>query len=267
MRVWLTWGLALAAVVGGLAWAGPDARGMLLRQLATEYYFRSGWRALNRGDLQRAEALFQRAQQQTTQPGEMAARIGLAYADRGPEEQAPRWPRQAARWLARAIEIQADQPAIVYWELGLVRWDMAELEAATTSLEQAVALDPNNPLMLNALGYLLAERGVDLDRAVALLERSRELAQNAPREVRWMIEDSLGWAHYQRGEYPQALPLLEGAHNGLNRRKVTEPEIAYHLGVTYLVLARRSEGTAVLRRAANAGSRPARAVLKRLGAK
>ena len=265
MRVWLTRALIVAAAVALVAWAGHDARRTLLRTLAVEHYFRSGWRALNRRDIERAEALFRRAQERTTRPGEMAARIGLAYADPGPKGTAPRWPRRATRWLARAIEIRPDQPAAVYWELGGAHWAMGDLQAATAPLERAVALHPDNPLTLNALGYLLAERRIELDRAVALLRRALDkLPANAPREVRWSIDDSLGWAYYQRGEYRQALPLLQGAHEGLNARKINDPEVAYHLGMIYLVLHRRSEGTAVLRRAANAGSRPARAALKRL---
>jgi Flp pilus assembly protein TadD len=260
MRSWLIAGVV--AVVGALllAAAPPATRDALLRPLATEYYYRSGWRALQRRDLRRAEQLFTRAHTRAARPAEMSARIGLAYGEQG-------LARPAARWLTRALDASPDQPASVYLGLGSARWLSGDLEGATAPLERAVALLPNDPMALNALGYLYAERRVGLDRAVVLLVRAlRLLPADAPAEMRLMIEDSLGWAYYQRGDYRRALPPLERADKGLNAGKVAQADVAYHLGMAYLALDRRKRGLAALRRAAEAGSAPARATLKSLGA-
>lgn len=259
MRTWLIAGLIVVLAALLVAAAGPGARNALLRPLAAEYYYRSGWRALQRRDLRRAEALFTRAQQRASRPAEMSARIGLAYSENAV-------PRGAAHWLSRAIELSPGQPAVVYLRLGFARWQADDLEGATAPLEHAVALDPDDPVALNALGYLYAERGVRLDRAVTLLRRAlRLLPGDASAELRWMIEDSLGWAYYQRGEYRLALPPLERADKELNAEKVTQPDVTYHLGMAYLALDRRERAVAVLRRAAEADSPAARAALKRLG--
>ena len=125
-KIWLARVLPLAVAVALVAAAGPERRRMLLRLAASEYYYRSGWRALHGDRPRRAHSLFTRAQAQAVRPGEMSARIGLAYSDHG-------LVRPAARWLARAIQISPEQPAAVYLALGfkgtvLRTWGSESLE-------------------------------------------------------------------------------------------------------------------------------------------
>jgi tetratricopeptide (TPR) repeat protein len=190
----------------------------------------------------------------------MAARIGLAYyqGNRAP---------QAARWLARAVEIDREQPVVVHRFLGRARWDAGDLLGATEALEHALHLAPDDPLVLNELGYLYAERGVNLDRAVRLVRRAlANLPPGVSFRVRGNIEDSLGWAHYKRGEYGVALLHLERADKAVNARKMTAPEITYHVGMAYLALGRRKPAVDSLSRAAKAGHERAQAAMKRLRA-
>jgi Flp pilus assembly protein TadD len=56
--------------------------------------------------------------------------------------------------------------------------------------------------------------------------------------------DTLGFVHYQRGEYPQAEPLLKKAAE-IAPNNAT---IAYHLGMAYYKLGRRDDAAASLRR-------------------
>ncbi|QIG80342.1 tetratricopeptide repeat protein [Stakelama tenebrarum] len=116
------------------------------------------------------------------------------------------------------------------------RWD-----AAVTALRRAVALAPNQPVALDALGRAQIERGVDMAAATAMIERAHELQPDNP-----AITDSLGWAYYQQGEFARALPLLEAAAKGAPG----STEINEHLGDAYWRMGRRFEARYAWRAAA-----------------
>jgi tetratricopeptide (TPR) repeat protein len=99
-------------------------------------------------------------------------------------------------------------------------------------LERALTIAPDQPLILNELGYGLVTRGEDADRGRSLITRAAELApDNAA------IVDSLGWSHFKRGALGEAIPLLERAA----RLDVSQPEISEHLGDAYWRAGRRIE--------------------------
>ncbi|WP_108447123.1 tetratricopeptide repeat protein [Halomonas denitrificans] len=83
--------------------------------------------------------------------------------------------------------------------------DLAAMEA---DLRHLIEHDPDNATALNALGYTLADADIEgrLDEALALIERAHALAPDNP-----AILDSLGWVHYRRGEPARALPWLRRA--------------------------------------------------------
>ena len=86
------------------------------------------------------------------------------------------------------------------------RWPLLLLQASALEeanrwpetrqlLTQALALAPDQPLILNFLGYAKLERGEDLDAAEAMIRKASELAPDDA-----SITDSLGWAQYKRGQ-------------------------------------------------------------------
>ncbi|GBQ22940.1 TPR repeat-containing protein [Tanticharoenia sakaeratensis NBRC 103193] len=103
-------------------------------------------------------------------------------------------------------------------------WDVARGD-----LEQAVALAPDEPILLNYLGYGEVEHNHDLPRATALLKHAVELAPDDP-----AIRDSFGWALLRTGHLDQALVLLQSAAE----RTPRDPEVNYHLGMAYWQLGR-----------------------------
>ncbi|WP_247886812.1 tetratricopeptide repeat protein [Azospirillum sp. SYSU D00513] len=114
----------------------------------------------------------------------------------------------------------------VTWEK-LDRWPQAEAD-----LQQALALNPDEPLLLNYLGYSWVDRGLHLDKGRAMVERAVELR---PRDG--YIIDSLGWALYRMGEFEQAVTTLERAVE----LKPVDPTINDHLGDAYWRVGRRNE--------------------------
>ena len=81
------------------------------------------------------------------------------------------------------------------------RWPQAEAD-----LLKALELEPEQPFVLNYLGYSWVDQGLNLDRAKAMLNRAVEL-----RPEDGFIVDSLGWAYFRLGEHDKAVTYLERA--------------------------------------------------------
>ncbi|MGO9391704.1 tetratricopeptide repeat protein [Rhodoblastus sp.] len=99
------------------------------------------------------------------------------------------------------------------------QWDKAEAD-----FKKALDLYPEQPLVLNYLGYSWVDQGLHLDEAFKMLRRAVELQ---PEDG--YIVDSLAWAHYKLGHYDEAVKLLERAIE----LKPGDPVINDHLGDAY----------------------------------
>jgi Flp pilus assembly protein TadD len=77
-------------------------------------------------------------------------------------------------------------------------------------LRKVIELEPDNAHALNALGYFLVDRGKRLDEAEKYLTQAIALLPEDP-----AIIDSLGWLNYRKGNYDEALVLLRKAFGKL----------------------------------------------------
>ncbi len=107
------------------------------------------------------------------------------------------------------------------------RWPEAEAD-----LKAALASEPNEPELLNYLGYSWIDRGEHLAEALDMVKRA--VAAN-PRSG--AVVDSLGWAYYRLGDYRNAVEQLETAV----LLEPADPEINNHLGDAYWRVGRRIE--------------------------
>lgn len=120
----------------------------------------------------------------------------------------------------------ADERALAL--CGMIYEQMNETAKAKNAYEKLVAVKPDALLALNNLANQCAEQPNELDRAYELATKARALApDSAP------IADTLGWIHFKRREYPQALSLLVESAAKLPGN----PEVLFHLG-----MARRMAG-------------------------
>ena len=92
---------------------------------------------------------------------------------------------------------------------------------AREALQQGLAIAPEQPLLLNFLGYAKLERGEDMDNAEAMIRKASELAPDDA-----SITDSLGWAQFKRGKVGEAIGTLQRAAE----RDPDQAEIQEHLG-------------------------------------
>ncbi len=129
--------------------------------------------------------------------------------------------------------VEAQHPLWALWLLrGSALTQAGDWPGGKAALEEARRLAPEQPVVLNFLGYSQLERRENLAEAEKLIgEASRLQPDDAA------ITDSLGWAHYVRGDVPKAIELLERAAQG----QPADAAIAEHLGDAYYSAGRRYE--------------------------
>ena len=99
----------------------------------------------------------------------------------------------------RAVELDPNN-AIVHSNMAFVRFMRHEIGAFYASAERAIALNPNDPEVLCNMGQNMVYVG-NLERGIALTKKAMALGPNYPPSCHFQ----LSWAHYQKGEYEQAL--------------------------------------------------------------
>ncbi len=105
-----------------------------------------------------------------------------------------------------------------------VEHDLGNWTRARSLLENALSLSPQNPYIMNYLGYNLLERNEDIETAFDMLRRAYRMEPDST-----AIMDSLGWAYFQKGDYDQAVTYLEKAV----RSSGSDMTINEHLGDAY----------------------------------
>lgn len=107
------------------------------------------------------------------------------------------------------------------------QWARAEQD-----FTKALELNPEQPYVLNYLGYSWVDQGLNLDKARKMIERAVELRPNDG-----YIVDSLGWVLYRLKDYEGAVEKLERAAE----LRPQDPTINDHLGDAYWRVGRKNE--------------------------
>ena len=95
---------------------------------------------------------------------------------------------------------------LLYYRRGTANERLKQWPQAEADLKKALDLSPEQPQVLNYLGYSWIDMGVNLDQGFKMLRRAVELRPNDG-----YIVDSLGWAQYKLGHYDEAVNNLEKA--------------------------------------------------------
>lgn len=171
-------------------------------------------------------------------PSNPAAHISLGDALRGLERY-----DEASKAYDRAIALYREPLPpqwIAFFARGISHERSGRWPEAEADLRKALELRPDQPQVLNYLGYSLVEKGVKLEEALELIEKA--VAEDP---YSGHIVDSLGWALYRMGDYPGAVEQLERAAELLSR----DPVINDHLGDAYWAVDRKIEAEFQWRRA------------------
>lgn len=127
--------------------------------------------------------------------------------------------KESFELLDKAVKNLPNTPELVY-DFALAAERVQKLDIMESELRRAIAANPNFAAAYNALGYSFAERNIKLNEAIQLIEKALAISPND----HYML-DSLGWAHYRKGNLDKAINYLQQAYN-IN----PDPEIAAHLG-------------------------------------
>lgn len=131
-----------------------------------------------------------------------AVRLALARSQFAESRKAP---NDAVALLESALGTYSDHPDLLY-ERAMVAERQNDLPNVEKYLKRLIEIRPDNPHGYNALGYTWAENNMRLEEAYALIKKAVELAPNDP-----FILDSLGWVHFRLGKVDSAESTLKKA--------------------------------------------------------
>ncbi|WP_053999107.1 tetratricopeptide repeat protein [Ahrensia marina] len=131
-------------------------------------------------------------------------------------------------------QLDADDPRFwpLHYRLGISYERTKQWPKAEETFLHALELSPNQPDILNYLGYSWVDMNMNLDEGLEMIQKAVEMR---PRDG--YITDSLGWAYYRLGDFEKAVESLERATD-LRPRDAT---INDHLGDAYWRVGRKLE--------------------------
>ncbi len=125
---------------------------------------------------------------------------------------------------AEALSSKPDDKIYIYFLRGAMNERQKHYDSAEEQFRKVLALDANNGMTLNYLGYMLADRGVRLDEALTMVQKAVQLD---PQNGAYL--DSLGWVYFKMGQYALAEANLRKATDRIS----TDPQVHDHLGELY----------------------------------
>jgi tetratricopeptide (TPR) repeat protein len=134
--------------------------------------------------------------------------------------------KEASEALAQAQKLSSkpQDMVYVYFLRGSLEERQKHYDAAATEFRKALAIDPDNTLTLNYLGYMMADHDMDLAGAIKMVQRAVQLD---PQNGAYL--DSLGWANLKMGQYALAEENLLKA----SQLDPNDPTVHDHLGELY----------------------------------
>jgi tetratricopeptide (TPR) repeat protein len=121
--------------------------------------------------------------------------------------------------LSTALDKHPQHPALQYDRAVLLE-KAGKVRESVGALEHLLTERADDPTLLNALGYTMADHDIDLSKAEGFIRKSLAVMPDNP-----AVLDSLGWVRFKRGDSKGAVEQLEHAY-----ALAHDPEIASHWG-------------------------------------
>lgn len=132
--------------------------------------------------------------------------------------------------LQMALSEFPRSPELLY-DFAMLAESLKQYPDMEMALKQLIQIAPNNALAYNALGYSYADRNMQLDQALALIEAANQLSPNDP-----YILDSLGWVKYRLKQYADAERYLR-----LSLGMRQDADVSVHLAEILWVQSKKEE--------------------------
>jgi tetratricopeptide (TPR) repeat protein len=181
--------------------------------------------------LEKPEQAIEVLEQLTRSHGEIAA----VHAALGDALRAQDDDDAAIAAYTRAMELteEGDERAwFLHFSRGIAYSQDGDSVAAEEDFRAALAINPEQPQVLNYLGYSLVEEQRKLDEALDMIERAVAASPDSG-----YIVDSLGWVYYRLGRFDEAVVQMERAVE----LEAVDPVVNDHLGDVYWAVGRQRE--------------------------
>jgi len=188
---------------------------------------------LNLADLKRHdEAIAHLKHLLDESPDDMRAYLALGGVYASKEDY-----RSAAELYDKAVERLKTPDASnwnIFYQRGIAYERLKEWPKAEPNFREALKLMPNQPQVMNYLGYSWVDMNMNLDEGLDMIRKAVDL-----RPSDGYIVDSLGWAYYRLNRFDEAVTELERAVS----LKPDDPVLNDHLGDAYWRVGRKLEAT------------------------
>ncbi|SLN22203.1 lipoprotein NlpI [Roseovarius litorisediminis] len=141
----------------------------------------------------------------------------------------------AVKAYDRALALYAERDTdqwFVHYTRGISHERLDDWKKAEIDFRKALELKPDQPQVLNYLGYTMVEKQVNLDEALNMIERAVKARPDSG-----YIVDSLGWVLYRLGRYEEAIGHMEHAAE----LEPVDPVVNDHLGDVLWAVGRYNE--------------------------
>ena len=172
-----------------------------------------------------SQAEFERAIQIDPNNIQAYLRLGKLYEEQGQRELA------IARYQ-KALDLQPKFAPLATM-IGNLYLETGDMETARKYYAQALASDPNFAVAMANTAWVDAQEGKDLDVALGMAEKAKSLEPDVV-----TITDTLAWVMYKRGNYANAMPLLQECIH----KSPDSAQFHYHLGMTLLAAGQKAKG-------------------------
>jgi tetratricopeptide (TPR) repeat protein len=136
--------------------------------------------------------------------------------------------QESIKDYSEAIRLEPNNPNLYFYRA--TSYDkLKQFPETESDLKKTISLNPNASNAMNYLGYLYAEKDIHPEEAKQLLNQAIALEPDNP-----AYQDSLGWVYYRKKEFNLALLHLNFAASLALERGFEDPVIYEHLGDVYL---------------------------------
>jgi len=145
--------------------------------------------------------------------------------------------RSAASLYDKAVEVLKTPTAAnwnIFYQRGIAYERLKEWPKAEPNFRKALELQPDQPQVMNYLGYSWVDRNMNLKEGLEMIQKAVDL-----RPSDGYIVDSLGWAYFRLGRFDDAVREMERAVS----LKPEDPVLNDHLGDAYWRVGRKLEAT------------------------
>jgi tetratricopeptide (TPR) repeat protein len=190
-------------------------------EMAPLNYYYLGRAELRRKEWKKAAEQFERMTQVSDTSSTAWISLSAAYRQMGDSGQTIDVLRRGAE------KVQGEKAALdIYYALGAAYEQLGKIDSARITFEEILSHAPNFAQALNYLGYMFADRNIELDRAKVLIAKALDLEPN-----NGAFLDSFGWVLYRQGNFAEAVTFLLKAAEAQ-----PDPTVFDHLGDVYQYL-------------------------------